>query len=261
MVLRFFCLKKLKVDKLNILLKTNMKTKIIRSLFLLSSVISLAQVKTKKSSDNPKETLTILKQAQAYADGATIVTALHQIIAFEGANSTYKDSLAVTYYKMNNYFSCHLVAKELLEKKPTNLVLLELDALSLQQLNANKEAITIYEKLFALSKNKFHGYQLAVLQQSIKRLAEAQATINQVATCEDIKGLELEFPKDKNQTQKIVLNAAIQNLKGLIAYELKDSTAAKIAFQEALKISPDFALAKQNVAALELEISKPVEKK
>ncbi|OYU83508.1 MAG: hypothetical protein CFE24_10910 [Flavobacterium sp. BFFFF2] len=238
-----------------------MNAKIILALFLLSSAITLAQVKTKKSTDHEKEALTILKQAQTYADGGTMITALHQIIAEEGVNSTYKDSLAVTYYKMNNYISCHLVAKELLEKKPNNVVLLELEAMSLKQLNAKKEAIDAFEKLFALSKNKFHGYQLAVLQQSIKRLAEAQATINQVLACEDIKGFDLEFPKDQNQSQKIALNAAIQNLKGLIAYELKDITTAKTAFQEALNISPDFALAKQNVAALELEISKPVQKK
>jgi tetratricopeptide (TPR) repeat protein len=233
-----------------------MKRIIITRLFLLASTINLAQVKQKNITDNTKLVLSVLKQAQRYADGTTMINALHEMIANEGANSTYKDTLAVTYYKMNNPLSCHLVVKELLEKKPNNLTLLELEAMSLQQLNAKKEAIAAFEKLFALSKNKYHGYQLAVLQQSIKRLTEAQTTINQVIACEDIKDAELEFPKDKNQNQKIALNAAIQNLRGLISYELKDITTANNAFEEALKISPDFELAKQNSNALKLELDK-----
>ncbi len=225
-------------------------------LLLLVNIIAVSQIKQKKVAVNSKLAITIFKLSKNYSDGTTMINALHQIIALEGANSTYKDTLAITYYKMNNPLSCHLVVKELLEKKPNNLVLLELDAMSLQQLNAKKEAITAFEKLFALSKNKYHGYQLAMLQQSIKRLAEAMVTINQVTTCEDIKGAELDFPVDKNNTQKVSLNAAIMNVKGLIAYELKDTTLAKKSFEEAIKISPDFVLAKQNAEALEVELTK-----
>jgi tetratricopeptide (TPR) repeat protein len=224
--------------------------------FLLIGGLSTAQVKPKTAIEASKPIYTVYKQAKDYADGASMINALHQIIAIEGSNSTYKDTLAITYYKMNNPLSCHLVVKELLEKKPSNLVLLELDAMSLQQLNAKKEAITAFEKLFGLSKNKYHGYQLAILQQSIKRLAEAQLTINQAIACEDIKGAELDFPVDKNNTQKVSLNAAIMNVKGLIAYELKDTASAKKAFEEAVKISPDFVLAKQNAEALEVELTK-----
>ena len=138
--------------------------KITIVLCLMLSFVATAQKKLKTTSVDITLPLIILKQAKAYGDGATALNALHQIIAIEGATCIYKDTLAITYYKMNNFLSCHLVAKELLEKKSTNLVLLELDALSLQQLNANKEAITAYEKLFTLSKNKYHGYQLAMLQ-------------------------------------------------------------------------------------------------
>jgi tetratricopeptide (TPR) repeat protein len=224
--------------------------------FLLISTLCIAQIKPKSTSEYIKISLSIFKQAKEYSDGATMITALHQIIAAEGPNSTYKDTLAITYYKMNNPLSCHLVTKELLEKKSSNLLLLELEAMSLQQLNHKKEAITAFEKLFSLSKNKYHGYQLALLQQGLKRLAEAQLTINQTIACEDIKAAELDFPVDKNNTQKVLLNAAIMNLKGLIAYELKDTAAAKKAFEEAVKISPDFVLAKQNAEALEVELTK-----
>lgn len=217
------------------------------------SFVATAQKQSKTPSAGVTLPLKILKQAKAYGDGVTALNALHQIIAAEGEESTYKDTLAVTYFKMNNPLSAHLVAKELLEKKSNDLVLLEINALSLQQINATKEAIDAFEKLFALSKNKYHGYQLATLQYSIKRLAEAQATINQTLTCEDLKDFALQFNIDKNQTQKVALNAAVFNMKGLITYDLKDKITAKTAFEEALKISPEFELAKQNKAALDIE--------
>lgn len=232
-------------------------TKITIALCLMMSLLASAQKKVKTPTADTAVPLSILKQAQIYGDGLTAINALHQIIAIEGEKSTYKDTLAVTYFKTSNFLSCHLIAKELLNKKPTDLVLLELNATSLQQLNAAKEAIDAFEKLFVLSKNKYHGYQLATLQYGIKRLAEAQTTINQTQTCEDLKDIELQFNIDKNQTQKVPLNAAILNMKGLITYELNDKISAKTAFEEALKISPEFALAKQNKAAIELETTQP----
>ncbi|MCP9763713.1 tetratricopeptide repeat protein [Lacihabitans soyangensis] len=224
--------------------------------FLLISLMASAQVKPKNNIDLIKTPLAIYKQAKVYEDGTTAISALQEIIALEGRNSTYKDTLALYFYKMNKPLSCHLIAKELLEKKPTDLVLLELNALSLQQLNVTKEAITAFEKLFTLSKNKYHGYQLATLQFSIKRLSEGLSTITQTQTCKDLKDFELQFNLDKNQTQRVPLNAAIFNMKGLIAYELNDKESAKVAFDEALKISPDFELAKQNFNAIKVELEK-----
>lgn len=223
---------------------------------LMINTFAIAQVKSKCTIDGSKLAITAYNQAKNYSDGASMISALHQIIAIEGPNSTYKDTLSVTYFKMNYYLSCHLVAKELLEKKQKNLLLLELDALSLKQLNANKEAIIAFEKLFELSKNKFHGYQLAELQFSMKRLLEAQMSINVAISCDNINGAQLEFQKDKSNFQNVDLNAAIQNLKGLIAYELKDIVTAKVAFEESLKISPDFELANKNYNSLKLEFDK-----
>lgn len=83
-----------------------------------------------------------------------------------------------------------------------------------------------------------HGYQLAMLQYGIKRLAEVQATIAQTLQCDDIENAYLQFAIDKNQN--VPLKAAAYNLQGLIA------------FDQALKLMPEFAVATQNANAVVL---------
>lgn len=192
----------------------------------------------------------MVKQALTYNDAQTAINSMHYIVALEGKASTYKDSLAVTYYNIGNYVSSHLLAKELLVTKPENLQLLEINAASLQSLNATKEAITAYEVLFAKTNNMAHGYQLAMLQFGIKRLAEAQATINQTLQCKPIEKAYVQMAVDKTKNQNVPLQAAAYNLQGLIAFELKDNAAASTAFNAALKMMPEFALATQNANAV-----------
>lgn len=228
----------------------------MKKIFFLVALCSVQTITAQKLTPEAlKETTitnhkAIVKQALTYNDAQTAINSMHNIIALEGATSTYKDSLAITYFNVSNYVSSHLLAKELLTTKPQDLQLLEINAVSLQNLNATKEAITAYETLFAKTKSMAHGYQLAMLQFSIKRLAEAQANIAQTLQCEPIEKTYLQFAVDKNQNQNVPLTAAAYNLQGLIAFELKDNAAASNAFNEALKIMPEFALATQNANAV-----------
>jgi tetratricopeptide (TPR) repeat protein len=197
----------------------------------------------------------VYKNALKYNDAYTAINSIHAIIAKEGENSVYKDTLAILYYKTNNFASSYLVSEELLTKKANDLTLLEINAVSLQNLGDNKKAITVYEKLFGLSKNQYHGYQLAMLQKNLKRLAEAQNTIEQTILCEDLKEAQLQMSAGKDQVQNVPLKAALYNLKGLIAFELKDNETATKAFEEALVIFPEFALAKQNLGTLKMDLA------
>lgn len=188
----------------------------------------------------------IITQALNYNDTQTVINSLHHIINLEGTKSSYKDSLAITYFNVKKYRSCHLLTKELLASKPNNLPLLEISAVSLQNLNRPKEAITAFEKLFALTNNMAFGYQLANLQYGLKRLAEAQITIASTIQCNEIENATIPFPLNKNKKQQVPLKVAAYHLQGLIAYDLNEYTAASIAFAEATKRMPEFALATQN---------------
>ena len=198
----------------------------------------------------------VVKQAITYNDVQTAIGGMHQIIAIEGENSVYKDSLAITYYQSGNFVSSHLLAKELLLVKPSSIKLLEINAVSLQRLNLTKEAINDYEILFLKTNNMVYGYQLAELQFSIKRLAEAQNTIVKTITCKEIENAYVQFAIGKDKSQNVSLKAAAYNLQGLIFFELKDTKRANSAFNEALKIMPEFATATQNLNSILLNIKK-----
>ncbi len=230
-----------------------MKKIVITIGIVACTLTATAQKKVKETvAINPNEQhLKVYANALKYGDVQSAIYATQNIIANEGENSSFKDSLALLYYNSNNALSCHLLCKELLANKPADVTLLELNATSLKSLGATKDAIEAYEKLFAASQNRYHGYELAQLQFGISRLAEALVTINQ--SMDKTKELEakINFNIDKNKQQEVPLNAALLNLKGLVTYELKDEKTAALLFDEALKIMPEFEAAKQNKKAIE----------
>ena len=110
---------------------------------------------------------------------------MYQLIALEGENSTYKDSLAYIYFSSRKYASCFLMSNEVLKRDPQNKAILELKALSLESLGAIDKSMEAYAKLFAVSKNNYHGYNLAKLQLTMKKYDEAYNTIKKVEALND----------------------------------------------------------------------------
>lgn len=222
-------------------------------LLLLLITISVPSIAQKNKATTPSQNQSLrTKYANAvkYSDVNTAISAAHDLLSLEGESSSYKDTLAGLYYQAGNYYSCHLICNELLKNKTNDTLLLALDAFSLKNLGAKKDAIDAYEKLFALSKNQVHGYQLAYLQYEIMRLAESNITINKALSCQPTKA-EITFDKNDKSTQAVPLTAALYNLKGLVLYGLKDEAESKKAFDEALKIQPDFETAELNRKSIE----------
>ena len=94
---------------------------------------------------------------------------MYKLIALEGANSTYKDSLAFIYFSSRKYGSCFLMANEVLERDPKNEPILEIKAIALESLGAIDKSLETYAELFELSNNNYHGYTLAKLQLAMKQ--------------------------------------------------------------------------------------------
>lgn len=226
--------------------------KIIWFLALYSMYTTVhAQKKSKHVQEQVSIHKSIFKNALKYNDANTAIYSLHEIIVLEGKQSTYKDSLVFVYFKSGRYQSSHLLAKELLQNKPKDEQILEVNALSLQHLGLYKEAIANYEVLFEKTLRMEHGYQLTQLQYRMKRFDEAKKTIIKTLLCKDPEAaVFLQFPIDNNKNQNVPLKSAAYNLQGLISFELGDKQNALSAFKKALKILPEFAMATQNYNAL-----------
>ena len=192
----------------------------------------------------------VIRTAKKMGDPNVATYSMYKLIALEGANSTYKDSLAFVYFSSRKYASCFLMADEVLKRNPKDQAMLELKAVSLESLGALDKSMDTFKELFALSNNNYHGYTLAKLQLAMKKYDDAYATIKKVETLNDPGNIKVTFSINQSHTQQIELLAAIPYLKGLIEEELKKNPEAKLSFEKALTIQPEFVLAKEKLDKL-----------
>jgi len=193
----------------------------------------------------------IMKQALVYGDNTIATSSLYSIIAKEGATSTYKDSLAYVYFSARKYSSCFLVCTDILSRNSSKVDVMEMQAISLENLGVYEKAAQSYAKLVVKSNNNYHAYKLATLYYSLKKNKEGLNAIKKAEELEDTGKIKITTAINKNLNQQVALKAAIANLKGLLQYASDDLDGAKKSFQQALAIEPEFKLAKDNVEAAE----------
>ncbi len=219
------------------------------SIVSLLSANCFAQGSKAAPSTSGNQHLKVFKQSAASGDLATGIAALSYYVAEQGANTVYEDTLAMLYLQQNSYVQCYYWADKRLKAKPEDLTLMEMKGICLDKLNQPKEAIGIYEKLYAKTKSPYHAYTLMELQYGIKRLAECLATSGSTE--------KLEFKPDFTMTYnageqmgRTYLKAGIYNITGLALYDLDKKAESKLYFEKALALDSNFVLAKQNLAAI-----------
>lgn len=193
----------------------------------------------------------IVKMAKNIGDPSVATLSMYKLIALEGANSTYKDSLAYVYFSSRRYAPCFMMSSEVLKRDPNHEEMLEMKAVSLESLGAYEKAVDTYKQLFAKTNNNLHGYNLAKLQYSTKKYDESLKTLQKVEKLNDSGKFKVTFSINQNHTLQVELLAAIYYLKGLDAIELNQKPMAKVSFEKAIKIQPDFILAKDNLDKLQ----------
>jgi len=192
----------------------------------------------------------VLKQALKYNDESIAINSLYNIIAIEGKICVYKYSLAYLYFKERNFTSCFMVCTDILSIDGNKLNILEMQAVSLENLGAIDKAAQLYAKLVSKSNNNFHAYKLANLYFSSKKFDVAARAIQKALELKDDGSIKVTYAINKNYNQQVSLLAAISNLKGLIEFEQGNSELAKSSFQKAVELQPDFVLAKENLSAV-----------
>lgn len=192
-----------------------------------------------------------MKLALGYGDKTVAISKMYNIIALQGENSVYKDSLAYLYFNNREYLSCFLVSNDVLERKPDNIELLEMNTASLESIGAKDKAAEGYEKLLVLSNRAYHAYKLAGLHLETNKFDEAYTAIKKANTLPDEEKINISFQVNANYNQEVKLKPAIAYLEGVIAIQLKKNDEAMIAFKRAVQLNPEFVLAKTQVSTLE----------
>ncbi|MDZ4846060.1 MAG: hypothetical protein SH857_10985 [Chitinophagales bacterium] len=231
--------------------------KLVVVLFLISILANglFAQKKnsasTTSGSELSKEKLfehysTVYDQSVKYNDFVVAREALLNMLAIKPERTGLKDTLTYLYYNGNNYVQVILVGKEILETKPDKAEILELVAVSQQNLGLLKEALESFEKLFSVSKDVYHQYNIASLQYMLKRYGECSESLNAIIASPDTTGV-VAISDGKNESQQVPVKAAAFNMRGVIALEINQSDVAKQNFEKALQLFPEFILAKNNL--------------
>ena len=217
-------------------------------LYILTFIITTAAIAQNATTlDIEKQQL---KQALAYGDNAVAAASMYAIINIEGPQSTYKDSLAYLYFNSRNYSSCFLVTNDILKNNSNNIELLEMQAISLESLGAYGKAVEVYETLLTNTNNNYHAYKLAGLQLALNKFEAANSSIKKADQLPDDGKVEVTFQVNKNYNENVNLKSAIAYVEGIIALNLKKNAEAKLSFERAIKLFPDFVLAKGKLEAL-----------
>jgi len=192
----------------------------------------------------------IYQMALRYNDPSIAKARLYDLIERNPSNPRYRELLGNIYFETEQYSSAALVALDLLQINDKSIPALEIAAYSLEQLGALDRALPHFESLHLLSGDLFSLYKASYLQYSLKKYDEALNSVNMLIKNKKSTEEKLAFPKKDNTNQEVTMQVAAFNLKGLIYKEQGNKEEAKLAFDEALKVSPEFEMAKENLAAL-----------
>lgn len=246
--------------------------KILSSILLFCFLLNLAvaQKKGKETAVAPvcdvtKESLfvhykAVYDQAVKYSDFVVAREALFNMLVLKPERTGLKDTLTYLYYNGNNHVQVILAGEEILESQPDKADILELVAVSQQNLGMLKEALENFEKLFAVSKDVYHRYNIASLQYMLKRFGECSESLNAIIASPDTTGV-VAISDGKNESQQIPVKAAAFNMRGVIALEINQEDVAKQNFEKALQLFPEFSLAKNNLDKVIAGEKKTAEKK
>ncbi len=192
----------------------------------------------------------IMKQALLYGDDIIATNSIYNIIAKEGVTSVYKDSLAYLYFNGRKYTSCFMVCTDILSRDGNKQNILQMQAVSLENIGAIDKAAQVYAKLVIKSNDNYHAYKLANLYFALKKFDESYKAIQKAQQLKDNGKIKVSYAVNKNYNQQVSLLAAISNLKGLIEFEQNKMDLAKASFKKAIELQADFVLAKENLQAV-----------
>jgi tetratricopeptide (TPR) repeat protein len=179
-------------------------------------------------------------------DLSAATNSVYVMMALKPERVDLNDSLALLYFAGERYGQAYIIGEEILKANPNRKDMLELVAVSKQNLGMVKESLADYEKLYAGDKGIYYLYQIATLQYQLKRYGECVASLDQIINNPESAQQKVNIML-QGGSQDVPMKAAALNVKGICALELNQEDAAKDNFNKALEVYPDFVLPKGNL--------------
>ncbi|MES2621479.1 MAG: hypothetical protein V4615_11570 [Bacteroidota bacterium] len=234
-----------------------MKKNIFSFLTLSLFTFSFLSAQNAVSSDPFEVQSRFYKLALKNYDLQAATVAVYNMLALKPERADLNDSLALLYFAGERYAQASLLGEEIIKVDPKRKDMLELVAVSKQNLGMIKESLGNYETLYASEKSVYYLYQIATLQYQLKRYGECVASLDQIIANPEAEKQKVSI-RVQAGTQEVPMKAAALNVKGICAVELSQEEVAKDNFNKALQIFPDFSLAKGNLDAISNKKAEPV---
>lgn len=235
--------------------KMKIKSTLILLLTLTMGLLSAQEQAKEKKELSPaqiyytQQALTY-QAAVRYNDYDVAKQALYNLYVANPQNDSILYSLSVLYVQSQQYPSAILTAKDILTLKPDHVGAMEIAGVSYENLGLKDKALENYESLYLKTDDYQTLYKIAFLQNDLQRYAEALTNVDILLGKKETEEANAVFPTEDNKEKEYPIKVALLNLKGLVKKAQGDKTAAKALFDEALKLAPDFVLAKNNLAEL-----------
>jgi len=233
--------------------------KTILTFFLIIAAISFTKAqKNKAQVPEPYEIkLEVYHKALMYNDMAAARTAVYEMMVLKPEVASWRDTLTILYFSSGMYDQAIYLGKELLKEKSTDQLLLEIVAVSEENLGMAKQSLEDYDKLFALSGSLVHQYKIAALQYTLQRYGECSQTLSVLIGNPAAATEKVAINVGQGQGQDVTLLAAAWNIAGMIAVETGQAEDARKCFEKSLAADPEFLLPKNNISYLDSKKQQP----
>ncbi len=206
------------------------------------------------------ESLQDYRKAISYNDMSTAASSLIGYLNAGGSES-FRDSLAIVYYNLNNFNGAYKLANELYTVNNKNTTALTLLADISGRGGETKTSLDWYEKLTALSPTAYNFYQLATKQYLLERKLECRQSLQKVVNdSAEAAKQQVSMEVSNGYFEQVPALAAAYNMLGVLAFNEKKNNEAEALYKKAIGIAPEFVIAKQNLEALKPKTEKAVAK-
>lgn len=215
-------------------------------------LLSFGLISAQKKQSNPDSLA--FELAMKIGDYAAAIDIQYQIIGKDPKNVNKIFKLAELYFDTEQFALCINTCYIALEKNNKHRKSWQMLAVCYQKENNSTGALLAYNKLDSLYPDAYNKYQKATLlfekQRYQESLNELQLIINDSTTIKRTINITFQNEQKKSTQQTVSLQAAAYNMAGFILMNHDEKAKAKVLFERALAINPDFQLAIGNLSNL-----------
>jgi hypothetical protein len=194
----------------------------------------------------------VYKEALRAGDPYTQLIATYNLMADDTTRvRPYIDTLTSLYARLNMAGPATKMADRVLAFDPSNKTALEIKASGSLGMGNAKDASATNRKLYRQTKDVKYLFAIAEMQFEGQDLNGLDKTVKEIEAVPNLANQKIDMQTDQpGATQKIPASAALEYLKGLIALSKNELAMAQLHLNKAVRISPNFVLAKRYLDAM-----------